>query len=669
MTSKLKESLSNQVEQALQRAAALSFDIALPEGYWHGELKSNVTITSEYIFLRQGLGLDLNADRESYRSYLLSEQNEDGSWGLAPGLPGDVSTTSEAYLALKILGESPETTHMRCARDCVRRLGGVAKVRVFTRIFFATFGLFPWSAVPQLPVELMLLPAASPINIYKFASWARSTIIPLLILCHHQPVFALSNGVSAQNDFLDELWLDPSQKSIPYSTSIWNLFWNGSFTETAFTVIDNLLAQLHGLRWVPFLRSYARKAAVQWILEHQEPSGDWAGIFPPMHAGIYALVLEGFSLSSRPVKLGIEALERFAVQDAVGGKRIQPCVSPIWDTALMSIALCDSKLPKGRESGHLIRAINWIKGHQRLGPEGDWRVYRPQLASGGWTFEIHNSWYPDVDDTAAVILALIKQDSRAADSLAVLKAQEWILGMQNEDGGWAAFDVQNNALFLNKIPFSDMDSLCDPSSADVTGRVIEAFGLLVRIRNNSKNYDMGTDLSVQLLRHASSRAIEYLISIQEPSGGWFGRWGSNYVYGTSNVLCGLAYFLGQDKRVPAVVALAIRWLKSVQNEDGGWGESLRTYHTPETAGEGPSTPSQTAWALMALLAHLPRDDDSIERGVRWLLLVQAAEGKHGASWPERIYTGTGFPNHFYLGYTLYRHYFPMMALGRYLQTP
>lgn len=665
MASKVDENLASKVQHCLQRAKDFAFNTLMEDGYWHGELKSNVTITSEYIFLRQAFNLDITKDQTAYRNYLLSEQNEDGSWSLAPDLPGDVSTTSEAYLALRILGVDAKEPCMQRARNSVRRLGGIAKVRVFTRIFFATFGLFPWKAVPQLPVELILLPAFSAINIYKLASWARSTIIPLVILCHHQPVYGLPNGLSSQNDFLDDLWLDPSQKMVPYSTSIWSLLWNGSYADAAFTIADGVLAGLGGLRWVPYLRTFARRKAVEWIIERQEPSGDWAGIFPPMHAGIYALMLEGFTLNDRPVKTGIEALERFAVQD-LAGKRIQPCVSPIWDTALMSIALCELKRANSVEREKISRAIKWLLSHQRLGSEGDWRVYRPHLAPGGWTFEIHNSWYPDVDDTAAVILALVKQDPSMVWAPAVIKAQEWILGMQNIDGGWAAFDFQNDSLFLNRIPFSDMDSLCDPSTADVTGRVIEAFGLIISIRRNSKESIIGKDTSIERLRIAALRAIDYLASIQEASGAWFGRWGSNYIYGTSNVLCGLAYFKDDYTVASNLVEPAIGWLRSVEREEGGWGESLLSYKTPEAAGCGPSTPSQTAWALMALLAHVPRNDEAIQRGIRWLLLTQESEEGKGWSWPERIYTGTGFPNHFYLGYTMYRHYFPMMALGRYL---
>ncbi|KOC14315.1 putative squalene-hopene-cyclase [Aspergillus flavus AF70] len=655
-----RERLIHEAGLTLQRSMDYAYNVVRSDGHWCGEMSSNVTITAEYIFLRQALGLDLKTDGAAYCRHILSQQNSDGSWGLAPEYPGDVSTTTEAYLALKMLGLSTDAPAMQQAKAFVLNAGGVAKVRVFTRIFLATFGLFPWKAVPQLPVELILLPSACPINIYKFASWARGTIAPLLIICHHQPVYALPNGVFAENEYLDELWQDPTNKSEPYSPSIWELLSQGDITGLTFSLLDKLLYQLNGLRSIPLLRSYALKQCMKWILERQEPTGDWAGIFPPMHASVYAFVLEGYKLEDPPVRLGIEALENFAWEDAKG-KRVQPCVSPVWDTTLMSIALSDAAAPN-----HQIvdRAIQWIRDRQLLEPRGDWRVYRPRLAPGGFSFEYTNSHYPDIDDSAAIILAQVKHDPISANSSSVIAAATWILGMQNPDGGWAAFDVENDKLFLNKIPFSDMDSLCDTSCADITGRILEAFGLLIR-----RVPDKDSSQLFQLLpaiRAACRRGIRYLASTQEANGAWFGRWGCNYIYGTSHALCGLAYFLQEDQQVPAMVQPALQWLKSQQNDDGGWGESLLSYQSPERK-EQRSTASQTAWALMGLLAHLPHTDIVIERGIRWLVSSQRPVETLGSTWPEPVYTGTGFPNHFYLGYDYYRHYFPMMALGRYLR--
>lgn len=608
------------------------------------------------MFLRQALGLDLAADAEATCRWFFSDQRSDGSWGIAPDGPGDVSTSVEAYLALRLLSVPTTNKSMLRARQYILSVGGVAKVRVFTRIYLAMFGLFPWSVVPQLPVELILIPPSAPINIYCFSSWARSTIIPLLVVNHHQPIFALPNGTMVENNFIDEIWCDATQKMVPYIASYIGLFKSDGIAFT-FAMIDTILVLLGGLRKF-LLRNYSKRKCMDWILEHQEESGDWAGIFPPMHLGILALVLEGYRLTDSPVRRGLEAIERFVWRDNKG-KRVQSCVSPVWDTVLTVIGLRDAGV-SGKDE-RLARAMDWVKARQQLGPEGDWRVYRPGITPGGWSFEYHNTWYPDVDDTAAVLLAFLKQNPESRGTTVVIQATEWVLGMQNKDGGFAAFDYNNNKVFLNKIPFSDMNSLSDPSTADVTGRVLEAFGLLME-----EPCSIAPDLE-QRVRTSSQRAITYLAKQQESTGAWYGRWGSNYVYGTSNVLCGLTYF-SDDSQAQKLVSPAIDWLKSVQNGDGGWGEKLITYKDPTQAGRGTSTASQTAWGLMGLLAHLPPTDESIRKGIAHLILTQTTRKGGGASWPETKYTGTGFPGFFYIGYELYSHYFPLMALGRFAQS-
>lgn len=653
------DTVSEDIKNALRQAANYSSNRQHGDGHWVGELKSNATITAEYVMLRQALGLDLTADRNELVAWLLSDQNPDGSWALATHYPGDVSTSVEAYFALKLLNVQPDEPPMRKAREFIISVGGIAKVRIFTRIFLATFGLFPWKAVPELPPELIMIPDSSPFSIYRFASWARSTIVPLLIISHHRPIYPLPNGTSESNDLLDELWYNAAQKLVPYSPPLWELI-KTDLVASAFVVADNVLHLLGGLRSSP-TRPYARRRCIDWILQHQEEEGDWAGIFPPMHAGMFALCLEGYTMDDAPVIKGLEALERFTVCDKKG-KRIQACVSPIWDTILTTIGLCDA----GHASKRTARAMDYIKARQLCGPEGDWRIYKPDITAGGFSFEYFNRWYPDVDDTAAAILAMTKEDPQLTSSLsAVVKAVEWILGMQNNDGGWGAFDVHNDRLFLNKIPFSDMDSLCDPSTADVTGRILEAFGLLTQSR-----CAISASL-IDAMKVACERAIDYLLDTQEANGSWYGRWGSNYIYGTSNVICGLAYFSSRDgksDRLDRSLEAAVQWLKSIQNPDGGWGETLLSYKRPELAGCGPSTASQTGWSLMALLDCLTVEDKAVQGGVEYLLRTQTqSEHKDEASWPESHFTGTGFPNHFYLGYSLYAHYFPMMALGRYSQ--
>ena len=651
------EALLSRVTHCLSRATRYAFDLINEENHWWGELLSNVTLTAEHVFFYQSLGIDLKVDGEAYRRYLFSQQNTDGSWSIAPDHPGCVSTTAEAYLALKILGVSESIPEMRRARRFVLSAGGVAKVRVFTRIFFAQFGLFPWDAVPQLPAEFIHMPSQLPINIYRLSSWARSTIIPLLIIRHHQPIYALPNGVSAKNDFLDELWLDAGHKMVPYGRGLFEMLKISDFFGFIFGAIDLGLYFLGGLRYSP-LRGYARRQCVKWILERQEKAGDWAGIIPPMHAGILALTLEGFSVEDPRIRRGVEAIERFAWQDQ-NGKRIQACLSPVWDTVLMTRALCDADVDP---NDHRLRqAVKWTKERQILGPEGDWRIYNPTLAPGGFSFEYHNTWYPDVDDTAAAILAFLKQSPPSVGSTCVARAAEWLYGMQNGDGGWAAFDLDNNKLFLNKIPFSDMNSLCDPSTADVTGRILEAFGLMM---HTARDEHIDPNLLDRIVA-ASHRGIAYLANTQESTGAWYGRWGSNYIYGTSNVLCGLEYFLEQDCLVQNLVSSAVHWLIQVQNTDGGWGEGLDSYKDPARAGCGLSTPSQTAWAIMGLLTYVPPTNEAVKSGIAHLVYTQTDVAGQGASWPETLYTGTGFPNFFYIGYTLYRHIFPCMALGRY----
>ena len=645
--------------KALQLAANYAWDDVHNDGHWYGEMKTNATITAEYVMLYQALGLkdNLERDREALSHWFLSDQNPDGSWGIAPDYLGDVSTTTEAYLALKILGTSIQDPAMQRACSFIRSVGGVAKVRFFTRIYLATFGLFPWKAVPELPAELILMPSWAPINIYSFSSWSRSTIIPLLIVSHHQPIYDLPNGRTADNGFLDELWLDPDDKVVTYTVDLGNPL-RADKVSLLFTLIDKVIYQLGGLRGFP-TRGYSRRQCVHWILEHQEVAGDWAGIFPPMHTGLLALTLEGFSLTDSFIVRGLEAVERFAWQDEEGGKHMQACVSPVWDTILMTIGLCDAGLPKDDE--RLIKAVTWTKDRQLLGPEGDWRIYQPNLDPGGFSFEYHNTWYPDIDDTAVAVIAFLKQDPNSASSTHVITAVSWILGMQNKDGGWAAFDYENNKLFLNKIPFSDMDSLLDPSTADVTGRILEAYGLLLHL---SRTVSV-PDFLVQKISLACHRGIYYLARTQSPNGSWYGRWGSNYIYGTSNVLCGLSYHTYADASVPTLITSAISWLKGVQNSDGGFGETLASYKDPTLAGRGTSTASQTAWGAMALLAHLPYSDDAVKRSVEYLISAQTKTRGEGATWHERGYTATGFPNFFYVGYAYYSHYFPMMALGRY----
>jgi squalene-hopene/tetraprenyl-beta-curcumene cyclase len=640
------------VQQSLQKAAAYSCHMVREDGHWCAEVESNATCTAQYVFFLHTLGLQDRLDREALILWFLSQQQKDGSWSLANDYDGDISTTTETYLALKLLGLSPDHPAMGNARSFALSAGGVARVRMLTRIYLAMFGLFPWTAVPELPPEFILAPASASVNIYRMSSWARGIITPLLIVRHHQPIYALPNGASASNDYLDELWCDPTDKNASYAPADWDM------TKVGFWVFDYSLHLFGGLIRRSPLRRYARRKCVRWILEHQEDEGDWGGNFPAMTNSIMALRLEGFDVSSSPVQLGLAALERLSWRDK-RGLRLQASVSPIWDTALMTVGLCDAGVQADSEL--LTNAMNWVKHRQILKTDGDWKVYRPHLAPGGFCFQYFNRLCPDLDDTAAVILGILKQDRLAVTSTSVIRATEFLLGLQNSDGGWGAYEADNNCLFMNKVPFGDMNNLADPTTADLTGRVLEAFGLILEIRRSG---DIVSDPLLDQIRRSSERAITWLVHEQETTGAWFGRWGVNYIYGTSNVLCGLMRFAADDRRIQRMVPRALSWLESVQNPDGGWGESVRSYSDSTYAGIGPSTASQTAWALMGMLAFLPPSDPTIMRGVRYLLDTQTRAKGPGLSWREHLSTGVGFPNWFYMKYNFYPHYFPLMALGR-----
>lgn len=643
-THSTRTAVLHDTAEAARRATARATDYLLsvqdPAGWWKGDLETNVTMDAEDLLLRQFLGIQDPKLTEATARHIRGEQQEDGTWATFYGGPGEISTTVEAYVALRLAGDEPDAPHMARASAWIRAQGGVAAARVFTRIWLALFGWWKWDDLPVLPPELLYLPKWFPLNIYDFGCWARQTIVPLTIVSAKRPVRPAPFA-------LDELHTDPRNPNPPRPLAP-AASWDGLFQR-----LDKALHLYHKVA-VRKPRAAAMRSAARWIIERQENDGCWGGIQPPAVYSLIALHLMGYDLDHPVLRAGLESLDRFAVwredgppgADGTGGaptRMIEACQSPVWDTCLATIALADAGLPA--DHPQLVKAADWMLAEQIDRP-GDWSVRRPQLPSGGWAFEFENDNYPDIDDTAEVVLALRRvrhpDPQRVED--AVRRAVRWNFGMQSRDGAWGAFDVDNTSPFPDRLPFCDFGEVIDPPSADVTAHVVEM------LADVGRTHDART-----------RRGIAWLLAEQEPSGAWFGRWGTNYLYGTGSVLPALAA-AGIPAAHPAV-RRAVRWLEQVQNDDGGWGEDQRSYQDKERwAGRGASTASQTAWALMALLAAGERESEPVRRGVRWLIETQREDG----SWDEPYFTGTGFPWDFSINYHLYRQVFPLTALGRYL---
>lgn len=619
------------LDLAIEASQDFFFKEQLPKGYWWAELESNVTITAEYIMLFHFLGLVDREREQKMANYLLSKQTDNGFWTIYYGGPGDLSTTVEAYFALKLAGYSADHPAMEKARAFILQEGGVIRSRVFTKIFLALFGEFDWRGVPSMPVELTLLPKWAYINIYEFSSWARATIVPLSVVMERRPVREIS-----PSQRVPELYVrTPRLADYSFSKDDGILTWRNFFIG-----LDHVLKVYEKTPLRPFKKAALAKAE-QWVLEHQEATGDWGGIQPAMLNAILALSTLGYRNDHPAVAKGLVALENFSIES--GDQLVlQSCVSPVWDTALALKALTDSGVPTDHPS--LVKAGQWLLDREVRKP-GDWSVKSPELEPGGWAFEFLNDWYPDVDDSGFVMMALkgIQFRERTQFDDAVKRGINWCLGMQSRNGGWGAFDKDNTRHILNKIPFADLEALIDPPTADLTGRMLELMGTF----------------GYPKAHPAAQRALAFLKKNQEPDGSWWGRWGVNYLYGTWSVLCGLAA-IGVDMSEPWVKQ-AVTWLKAHQNIDGGWGESCESYHDASLAGIGESTASQTGWALLALMAAGEANSATVVRGVQYLLATQKADG----TWDESHYTGTGFPKYFMIKYHIYRNCFPLMALGTY----
>jgi len=617
---------ATDLDRAIERAADWLVAHQHPDGYWWGELESNVTITAEHLFLTHILGIGSQELWEEIARYLLSQQRDDGTWGNWHGAPADLSTSVEAYLALKMAGVDPGSPPMVKVREWILSRGGVERSRVFTKIWLALLGEWPWEATPALVPELVFLPRWFPASVYAFGSWARATIVPLAILRALKPSYPIP-----EQERVDDLFprgRDHADYGLPRKRGGWGRF---------FFLMDRLF-RAYERRPVRLLRRRALVAAEGWILERQEVDGCWGGIQPPWVYSLIALRALGHPLSSPPVARGVAGFARYAIEDE-GTFRLQSCISPVWDTGLAMMALHDAGLPPDHPA--LIRAGSWLLGEQ-IFVGGDWQA-ACRARPGGWAFEFDNDVYPDTDDSSVVMMALLGTSlSKEEKEFALRRGVEWLLGMQSRNGGWGAFDRNNTKTFLRQIPFADFGELLDPPSADVTAHIVELLGRLGH-RRGFRPLD---------------RALRYLWKEQLEDGSWYGRWGVNHLYGTGAVLPALAA-CGWDMSDPRVQK-AVEFLLSRQNDDGGWGEDIASYHQVELRGRGLSTPSQTAWTLMSLFAAGEGKSDTVGRGIAYLVEAQREDG----TWDEPWFTGTGFPNDFMIRYHLYRHVFPLMALGR-----
>lgn len=628
----------SQLEQAIAAARAYLLNIQTKEGYWQAELESNVSITAEVVLLHKIWETDRNRPLDKAETYLRSKQRENGGWELFYGDGGELSTSVEAYMALRLLGVPTSDRAMQRGRQFILERGGISKTRIFTKLHLALIGCYSWRGIPSLPPWVMFLKEPFPVSIYEMSSWARSSTVPLLIVCDRKPVFKLEPKIN-----LDELYAEGFDRvsfTLPRSQDWTDLF----------VLADDVFKLAEDFNCVPF-REEGIKAAEEWILQRQEATGDWGGIIPAMLNSMLALRCLDYAADDPVVARGLASIDRFAIETE-NNYCVQACVSPVWDTAWAMRALIESGMPNDRPE--LIKAGQWLLDKQIL-DYGDWAYKNKQGKPGGWAFEFDNRFYPDVDDTAVVVMALadVQMPDRSLKQQAIARAVQWIASMQCQEGGWAAFDLNNNSDWLNLIPYSDLKATIDPNTADVTARVLEMYGYLAK--NSTHKY-------TQLTQTNFERAIAYLLHEQESSGCWFGRWGVNYIYGTSGVLSALALVAPQTQRHR--IAHGAAWLKQSQNTDGGWGETCRSYDDPSLKGQGKSTASQTAWALIGLLAAGEAtgkfDSEAIRSGVNYLLSTQLAQG----TWYEAEFTGTGFPKHFYLKYHLYQHYFPTIALSR-----
>lgn len=656
----LADPLFSSLEQGIEKAIGWSRGALTEQGYWAGRLETNASMEAEWLLAYHILGITSDPKRDDVIRGLLNTQRPDGSWGVFHDAEsGDLNATVETYAALRVHGYAKDHPALESARTFILANGGVAKTRVFTKIWLAMCGEWPWSGTPTIPPEIVDFPLWFPFNLYNFGSWARATIVPLTLISARRPVVPFPPEAR-----LDELFpqgRDKVKTSLPWPKQ------GGAIAKFLYLADRALALYTTKCPWKPY-RATAKAKCIEWIVRRQEADGCWAGIQPPWIYALMALKFEGYALNHPVLEKGWRAFdEPWAVKEP-HGTFLQACTSPVWDTLLTQMAYLDCGLGLG--TPEFDRSLEWVLD-QQIFADGDWKVKSPELQGGGWAFEYANNCYPDFDDTAVAMmnLARLKPDDPALArrvSQALDRATKWVVGMRSSNGAWAAFDKDNTEELVSLIPFCDFGEVLDPPSADVTAHVVEALAL------------QGKNLSDPIV----ARAVDYLRAEQEQDGSWFGRWGVNHIYGTGAVLPALKS-VGENMQADYVVR-ACDWLVERQNADGGWGESCASYMDEALRGRGESMPSQTAWALMALVSQGGQTyREAIENGTRYLLETQTTEG----SWEEAAFTGTGFPGYgrgaktdlkkgetltqgrelsrgFMLRYHMYRHYFPLMALGR-----
>jgi squalene-hopene/tetraprenyl-beta-curcumene cyclase len=621
----LKRSSDPDLERGVSAAADALMSQQRADGHWAFELEADATIPAEYLLLGHYLD-EIDADLEAaIARFLRAGQAEHGGWPLFHGGAFDLSASVKAYFALKAAGDPPDAPHMARARAAILAHGGAAKCNVFTRIQLALFGQMPWRAVPMMPVEIMLLPRWFPFHLSKVSYWSRTVIAPLLVLMAKRPRARNPRGIEVGELFA------PGSATPPKA--------RGSFWAVVFNAVDGVLRAVEPL-FPERTRQRAIDRAVSFIEERLNGEDGLGGIYPAIANSVMMFDCLGAAADDPRIATAKSALAKLLVREP-GRTYCRPCLSPVWDTGLAALALMEAGGPRADAS--VRRGLDWLIPLQELKLAGDWATWRPNVRPGGWAFQYLNAYYPDLDDTAMVAIALDRCDPlRYRD--AVDRAQEWLVGMQSRNGGFASFDADNEYYYLNYIPFADHGALLDPPTADVSARCV---GLLAQLGDRAP-------------KQALESGLKYLKREQEQDGSWFGRWGTNYIYGTWSVLVALNA-AGVDKS-STMVRRAVNWLLWKQREDGGWGEDGSSYFPGAPHGEAKeSTASQTAWALLALMAAGEVDNEAVERGVRFLLKSQKPDGL----WDEEWYTAVGFPRVFYLRYHGYRAYFPLWALARY----